>query len=204
MSAIEINYKELTEPLFCKSKWWGNPDLPEDVEYPVYKNQEGHEVPYTFVCQINFEDTAPFDHNSELPKEGILYVFARLGAYTGVEGAEPLSGRLEKKAVKAIYIERLIPQVCQTITPVDENDNPLSLPEEAISFAPVDNNAGGRKLLGEPVSQQVKVWGEPCQDFRLLLQIADKDQAVYIIISPNDLAGRNFDNLFIQLVTEKN
>ncbi|HZK03820.1 MAG TPA: DUF1963 domain-containing protein [Bacteroidaceae bacterium] len=202
MSAIQINFKKKEESLFCKSKWWGDPDLPEDVEYPVYKNQEGYELPYTFVCQINFEQIYPCDKNEELPKEGMLYIFARLGAYTGVEGAKPLTGRLEKKAVKAVFIERLIPQVCQTITPVDKDDNPLSLPEEAISFSLTDQKAGGRKLLGIPVSKSFKEWAPPCQNFRLLLQIADKDQMVYIIISPTDLAEKKFDNLFIQYVQE--
>lgn len=35
------------------SRFWGNPDLPEDFDYPSYIDEDGEEYDYDFVCQIN-------------------------------------------------------------------------------------------------------------------------------------------------------
>ena len=63
--------------LFCCSKWWGNPDLPPQAEYPMMKITEEDgtesEYPLTFICQIDCEDIAPFDREGLLPHEGMLY-----------------------------------------------------------------------------------------------------------------------------------
>lgn len=32
------------------SRFWGNPDLPRGFDYPMYKDFEGDDVPYVFVC----------------------------------------------------------------------------------------------------------------------------------------------------------
>ncbi len=57
--AIKINLQETEQELFCCSKWWGDPDLPADMEYPLAKAEEDGEefdYPLTFVCQIDCAD----------------------------------------------------------------------------------------------------------------------------------------------------
>ena len=38
--AIKINLQETETELFCSSKWWGDPDLPADMEYPTIQVTE--------------------------------------------------------------------------------------------------------------------------------------------------------------------
>ena len=38
--AIGIEIKKSERVLFCGSKWWGDPDLPEQIEYPVLEVEE--------------------------------------------------------------------------------------------------------------------------------------------------------------------
>ena len=45
--AIKINLEKTDSILFCSSKWWGDPDMPEDMEYPF-----AEDCPLTFICQI--------------------------------------------------------------------------------------------------------------------------------------------------------
>ena len=63
--AISLKPRKTESNLFCCSKWWGNPDLPPQAEYPMMKITEEDgtegEYPLTFICQIDCEDIAPFD-----------------------------------------------------------------------------------------------------------------------------------------------
>lgn len=54
------------------SKMGGLPDLPDGIEW---FRQERTNIPLSFVCQINFADTTPYDQASKLPDHGILYFF---------------------------------------------------------------------------------------------------------------------------------
>ena len=95
--AIRIRLEKTAKPLFCESKWWGDPDLPADAEYPmmtVCENPDGctrivrandnvsgcetYEYPLTFICQVRCEDIAELDTENLLPHEGMLYFFAAM------------------------------------------------------------------------------------------------------------------------------
>jgi uncharacterized protein YwqG len=52
------------------SKLGGNPDLPSDVSWPVYKG-----VPQLFVMQLRLEELAPYPAASVLPRQGMLWFF---------------------------------------------------------------------------------------------------------------------------------
>lgn len=58
-------------PIGC-SKFGGCPDLPDGVVW--FRNPET-EVPMSFIGQINFAETAPYDFEHKLPDHGILYFF---------------------------------------------------------------------------------------------------------------------------------
>ena len=82
-------------PLFGQSKWWGFPDMPEELEYPEvpvreeYVDDDGRDAvdeydgPLTFICQIRCSDLAAVDPEGLLPHEGMLYFFAALDYFLG-------------------------------------------------------------------------------------------------------------------------
>ena len=71
--AIGFKLNKTERVLFCASKWWGDPDFPEQMEYPTVtvtdEDGETYDYPLTFICQINCEDIAPFDpQRPQLPQ----------------------------------------------------------------------------------------------------------------------------------------
>ena len=72
--AIGFKLKKTERVLFCASKWWGDPDFPEQMEYPTVKvtDEDGDtfDYPLTFICQINCEDIAAF--KALLPGSSVL------------------------------------------------------------------------------------------------------------------------------------
>lgn len=61
--AIKIKLEAVETELFCSSKWWRDPDLPADMEYPTaHATEDGEEFDYplTFICQIDCADIAPW------------------------------------------------------------------------------------------------------------------------------------------------
>ena len=123
--------------LFAKSKWWGFPDLPEDLDWPsVPVNDEGDEYddPLTFICQLRCDELAPFDSEGLLPHEGMLYFFAALDYFLGNLDAAvaPGLGEWEAPYFKVLYspsVENL-----HTHSLLYDDGSPACLPEEAISF----------------------------------------------------------------------
>lgn len=54
------------------SKFGGHPDLPADAAW--FRTGAG-DIPMSFIAQINFAETAPFDLEHRLPEQGMLYFF---------------------------------------------------------------------------------------------------------------------------------
>ena len=100
--AIKLTLKKTERILFCGSKWWGDPDMPENMQYPVMEvteDGETYDYPLTFVCQINCEDIAKFDNDGRLPHEGMLYFFAAMDDYIGA-----VSKVMTKNEIKRLKI----------------------------------------------------------------------------------------------------
>lgn len=53
------------------SKFGGCPDLPAGVEW--FRTES--DIPMSFVAQVNFAETSPYDLEHKLPKNGMLYFF---------------------------------------------------------------------------------------------------------------------------------
>ena len=90
--AIRLRLNKTERILFCGSKWWGDPDMPENMQYPtmtVEEEGEKYEYPLTFICQINCEDIAKFDPEGKLPHEGMLYFFGAIDELLGYESPTP-------------------------------------------------------------------------------------------------------------------
>ena len=150
--AIRLNLKKTERILFCGSKWWGDPDMPENMQYPTVNATEDGETfdyPLTFICQINCEDIAPFDTENRLPHEGMLYFFAAIDKWLGYESpttndkGEWTKGHFVVKYAKSINFETF-----QSCMMVGEEGESLTEPELEICFEQCEDDAEGIKLLG--------------------------------------------------------
>ena len=195
--AIKLTLEKTERILFCGSKWWGDPDMPENMQYPTMEvNDEGEtfDYPLTFVCQINCEDIAPFDKEGKLPHEGMLYFFAAIDDYIGYESpvqnpvGEWPKGRLVVKYAKAINFETF-----QTCMLVGDEDEQLTEPELTITFSECEDSENGIKMLAG-------VEDEGYPDHVSLLQIASdaiggielKDQTINVLMKDSDLKFGNW------------
>lgn len=195
--AIKLTLEKTERILFCGSKWWGDPDMPENMQYPTMEvNDEGEtfDYPLTFVCQINCEDIAPFDKEGKLPHEGMLYFFAAIDDYIGYESpvqnpvGEWPKGRLVVKYAKAINFETF-----QTCMLVGDEDEQLTEPELTITFSECEDSENGIKMLAGVADE-----GYP--DHVSLLKIASdaiggielKDQTINVLMKDSDLKFGNW------------
>lgn len=193
--AIRLTLNKTERILFCGSKWWGDPDMPENMQYPVMQvteDGETYDYPLTFVCQINCEDIAKYDKEGKLPHEGMLYFFAAVDDYIGYESpvenpmGEWPKGRFVVKYAKTINFETF-----QTCMLVGDEDEQLTEPELEITFSECENDEACIKMLAE-------VAGEP--DHISLLQLNSdaqggidmQNRTVNLIIKESDLGFGNW------------
>ena len=170
--AIKLTLQHSERVLFCGSKWWGDPDMPENMQYPtieVTEDGETFDYPLTFICQINCEDIAPFDPDGRLPHEGMLYFFAAMDKWLGYDSptqndkGEWTRGHFVVKYAKAVNFETF--QSCML---VDDDDQALTEREMEIVFSNCADDENCIKLLGKPSSAQV---AEKYADLGNFLQI---------------------------------
>lgn len=192
--AIRLTVKETDRVLFCGSKWWGDPDMPEAMEYPMTED-----YPLTFVCQINCEDIAKFDPEGKLPHEGMLYFFAALDQWLGYES--PLEngiGEWPKGHFVVKYAKEVNFETFRSCIMVDEDDNPITEPEREIEFSECADDADGIKLLGIPFYEEIRM---EYPDMINLLQLDEDDELcmrfydcgmVNLIMKESDLKFRNW------------
>ena len=175
--AIKINLETTETELFCSSKWWGDPDMPADMEYPTAVAEEDGETfdyPLTFVCQIDCEDIAPFDPEGKLPHHGMFYIFAGLDEYLGYDSPWHNGiGLWDRKQVVVKYTKTINFETFRAAQLVDDNDEPLTQPALRMTFEACPDNADCTKLLGVPFFEEVSREMEGCVNF---LQI-DSDTA---------------------------
>ena len=124
MNSIKINLSDTVDELFMKSKWWGNPDMPQNIDIPN---------DLTFICQIRCDEIAPFDKGNFLPHKGMLYFFAAIDYYFGnFDSYCPGDFFWNSEDVKVFYVEDIENQVFEQVVFVDDNDNPIALKERKI------------------------------------------------------------------------
>ena len=176
--AIKLTIKKTDSNLFCCSKWWGNPDLPPQVEYPTFKytdeNGNEDEYPLTFICQIDCADIAGLDPEGRLPHEGMLYFFAAIDYFLGYDCPEhfPL-GKWDRKGVVVKYSKSVNMETFNSCILVDDEDNELAEPEMAIEFSACDDRENGHILLGKPFYEDVE---NDCEGCCNLMQIDEDDE----------------------------
>ena len=150
--AIKINLQATEAELFCSSKWWGDPDLPADMEYPTVEvtDEDGtYDYPLTFVCQIDCEDLAPLDPEGHLPHQGMFYVFAGLDEYLD-QFESPFHngpGLWPRKMVAIKYTKAINFETFRSAILVDDEDQSLTQPALKMTFEPCEDGADGTCLL---------------------------------------------------------
>ncbi len=196
--AIKLELKRTERILFCGSKWWGDPDMPENMQYPTMQVSEDGDIydyPLTFVCQINCEDIAPFDKEGKLPSEGMLYFFAAIDDYIGYESpvhnpeGEWPKGRVAVKYAKSINFETF-----QTCMLVGDEDEQLTEPELEIVFSECNDDEEGIKMLyndSENPDQQtlVSIVSDTIAGIDL------RDKTLNLIMKDSDLKFGNWKRL---------
>ena len=178
--AIRLKLEKTDRVLFCGSKWWGDPDMPEGMTYPtvqVTEDGETYDYPLTFICQINCEDIAPFDKEGRFPSDGMLYFFAAIDKWIGYES--PTSndrGEWTKGHVAVKYAKSINFETFQSCMMVDDDGQSLTESELTVTFEECEDNAPGIKLLGVPASEDTKT---KYKGYVNLLQI-DNEEALAI------------------------
>ena len=178
--AIKLTLNKTERILFCGSKWWGDPDMPEGMTYPtvqVTEDGETYDYPLTFLCQINCEDIAPFDTEGRFPHEGMLYFFAALDKWIGYDSPTANDrGEWTKGHVAVKYAKTINFETFQSCMMVDDDGQSLTEPELTVTFEECEDDAPGIKLLGVPASEGTK---EKYEGYVNLLQI-DNEEALAI------------------------
>lgn len=102
--SIITNYYPVEEKIALgKSKFGGNPHMPEGFVWPYYEGEDYEEVkanrPLTFLAQINLSDVKQYDKENLLPEKGMFYFFYELG--TMKWGFDPK----DKGCARVYYVE---------------------------------------------------------------------------------------------------
>ena len=169
---ISLSFAKTDSELFGRSKWWGFPDMPEELEYPevpVNVDGEMYYDPLTFVCQIRCADLAPYDPEGLLPHEGMLYFFAALDYFLGNLDADvaPGMGEWNPQHFRVLYSPTC--ENLHTHSIVYEDGSPACLPAEEILFGGEESYT---RLLGKPYFEEVR---EAMPGMVSLLQIDEND-----------------------------
>jgi uncharacterized protein YwqG len=200
---IRIVTQETNEPLTGKSKWWGEPDMPEELDWPAVSvtDEEGetYDDPLTFICQLRCEDIAPLDPDGMLPHEGMLYFFAALDYFLGDldTPAYPGMGEWEKRCFRVSYAAHCDDLHTHHLNYPD--GTPATKPAEALRFERCSPHNDDLRLLGYPYLEEVR---EAMPDKLSLLQVDECDRwgltfhdsgMLNFLISPDDLRQRRWD-----------
>ena len=198
--AIKLTLNHSERVLFCASKWWGDPDMPENMQYPtieVTEDGETFDYPLTFVCQINCEDLAALDPEGLLPHEGMLYFFAAMDKWLGYDSpttngqGEWTKGHFVVKYAKAINFETF--QSCML---VDDEDQALTEREMEITFSECADDEKCIKMLGIPASDEVAANYEGMVNFLQIVKDANLevefDSELNLMVKPSDLKFGNW------------
>lgn len=208
MKPIRLTLSETSQKIPCgKSRFWGNPDLPDGITYPMYTDNEGNSYPYIFLCQINLTEIAPYDSNNLLPHEGILSFFIQTDYYLGNFNAEPAIGSniSSQEAVKVMYFPS-----CEHIKEVTLSDKYKfrSFPHELqVCFSPFHSASSEEHMFFAPPSHRPwETWDPPYEEWIILLQIDSFEGADFqlnfmdsgvlnLLISPSDLKAHCFNHV---------
>ena len=196
-------------PPVCSSYWWGDPDMDvdaEDFDWP--RTKDGTDL--IFIGQINLADI-PFV--SPLPDDGLLLFFADVDYFLGNYEAELCGGigLWPKDACRVIYYPKEQFNQMMRVHFV-LNGKPCTPRARRFIIDSCHSKAYGLKLFGTPACFEWFDWPDPCEGWKLLLQVDTEEEAghtlrfyddglLYFIIDPDDLRQCRFDRVRAFLYT---
>ncbi|MGN0223862.1 MAG: DUF1963 domain-containing protein [Muribaculaceae bacterium] len=192
------------------SYWWGDPDM-------IVDDEDSFEWPHTadgtdliFIGQINLADI-PFE--TPLPYEGLLLFFADIDYFLGNYDADPCGGigLWPKGACRVIYYPKEQFNEIMRVHFVI-NNQPCTPRARRIDIDVCESRDYGIKLFGRPACFEWFDWPDPCEGWKLLLQVDTEelpdhtlrfydDGLLYFIIDPDDLRHARFDRVRAFLYT---
>ena len=207
---IKIETHPVNTPLTGQSKWWGQPDLPDNLPFPeiTLVDDDGEEYldPLTFICQLRCEELAPFDPEGLLPHEGMLWFFAALDYFLGDYNtpAYPGMGEWLPKYFRVLHSPSC--DNLHTHSIVYDDGSPIGLPAESITFSRIEvvhpeSSDESLRLLGKPYLEEIQQAMPRCLS---LLQIDENDRwnltfhdcgMLNFLISPDSLRRRQWDKV---------
>ena len=204
---IKIRTEPSEDVLYGESKWWGFPDLPDELDWPTVKaDDDGEEFddPLTFICQIKCADLAGLDPEGLLPHEGMLYFFGALDYFLGDLDAftAPGMGEWPSEYFRVLYSPVEEGLNTHTLFYDEEDEIPACPAPERIVFGEGD---GFTHLLGEAFAEETR---EALPGDISLLQIDENDDwdlrffdcgMLNFMIKPEDLAARRFNRVRVWL-----
>lgn len=205
---IQLIFAEPFEKTECTaSRVWGNPALPETMDYPTYVDDEGDDYPYFFLCQINLQELAEVAPDNPLPHKGLLSFFAKIDHYLGYFAASDcISGYISRPDdLKVFYFPGT--ENFKELILLDDNDEQSSPNEMEIHFSKeFDEYYEDHFLFAEPTHREWESWDHPYEKWEILLQIDSfatskvnlnfMDCGVLdFLIDPKDLAKQDFSKV---------
>jgi len=181
--AIRIDIEQTERELFCCTKWWGDPDMQPDMEYPMMDTPEG-KYPLTFICQVDCEEAAKLDPSGLLPAEGMLYFFAAIDGLIGYDSPLPLEkGEWPKGTALVKYAKNVNFETFNSCMMVDEEGESLADKAMLATLSECAEDFPGIRMLGDSGEEGVVN----------LLQIAfDPENTLSIVIKESDLKFGNW------------
>ncbi|GIK64024.1 MAG: hypothetical protein BroJett018_18180 [Chloroflexota bacterium] len=122
------------------SKLGGLPDLPSEIDWPIWNN-----IPLAFIAQINLAEVKAYDVDNVLPSAGMLYFFN--------DAEQPWGGSLEDRGRwKVIFYDGgagLERKSAPTVLPSDGYFNPCSIEfSNEATLPPTDSNYKSTYKIG--------------------------------------------------------
>lgn len=151
--AVKLVPREVDSRLFCISKFFGDPDMPADMPYPMMTYSvegEEYEYPLTFICQIDCSDISEYVESGHFPEEGMLYFFAAIDPYLGYDAPGCGVGEWPKGASVVKYTKQVNPETFESYEMLDEQGEGLSQAPWAIDFERCDDNDDCIRMFGTP------------------------------------------------------
>lgn len=189
------------------SRFWGNPDIPKGMEYPMYIDEYGDEYPYFFICQINLAEIAPYDIDNLLPHTGLLSFFAKIDYYMGYtdDYGDICGGISDSDAVRVMYFPTC--DNMEEVVLLDDNNEQSAPTELQIQFShSLEPLSDEHALFALPTHRPWETWDSPFEDWQILLQVDSFSGddfnlnfldfgVLNLLISPEDLKKQCYNNV---------
>ena len=177
------------------TKLFGNPDVPEDFEWPSIIDEDDI-YDLAFMGQISLRELTSLCPDHPLPKAGMLYFFYDLDAMA--------FSPFDKTAARVIYCAD--PKNLEELCLQDEDGNDLSDPPIKLSITQ-EESAGSHKLFGAPTGYASAEYPRPIEGWVMLMELRSTETAEFenggnlcFFMEADKLANADFSDVRVMIV----